>query len=73
MTIDINPIIDSVNYTFTVLYNIDITADVNITVNGVLAIFNDDIVNITNNIITVNNTLNLDFTSDIFTVIYDRL
>jgi len=73
MTIDINPIIDSVNYTFTVLYNIDITADVNITVNGVLAIFNDDIVNITNNIITVNNTLNLDFTSDTFTVIYDKL
>jgi hypothetical protein len=73
MTIDNNPTIDSNNYTFTVENEIDTSEDVSIFINGALGITLDDITDITDNIITVDGSLNIDYTNDLFYIMYTSL
>jgi len=70
MQIDKNPII--LNNTFEVLYNIDITEDVAISINGLIAITAEDITNVSGKIITISSDLTpfIDFTNDTFAVYY---
>jgi len=72
MEIDTNPDIDENNYTFTVQNNIDPDEEVAISMNGLIAITKDDIADITDNVITVNDSLNLDF-DESFVVLYDKI
>jgi len=70
MTIDNNPTIDADNKTFTVENNIDTDEETVIFVNGALGITLDDITDITDDKITVNDSLDIDFNNDEFYVIY---
>ncbi len=72
MIIDKSPLINSVENKFTVLENINESEDTVISVNGILAIFNDDITDITDNVITVNPHLDIDYDNDVFIVIYEK-
>jgi len=70
MTIENNPTIDSDNKTFTVQNNIDDSEEVCITINGLVGITLVDITDITDNVITVKNSLDIDYNNDIFYVMY---
>ncbi len=70
MTIDNNPTLDSDNNTFTVQDNIDTSEEVCISINGLIGITSDDITDITDNVITVKNSLDIDYNNDIFYVMY---
>jgi len=73
MIIDKNPIIDVLNSTIQVTNNIDTNEDVLIMVNGMIAITNDDITSINNNIITISQNTGVDLDIDVIAVIYDSL
>jgi len=67
------PEIDPINRTFKVSYNIDTNEDTLITVNGLLSIMNDDIEDISGNVITIKQGVNIDYENDTFAVIYTKL
>ena len=74
MIIDKNPIINSINRTFTVQNTIDITEEIVIYINGIINIYPGDIEDITDNVITIKEdiAIQLDWT-DYFVVIYTSL
>jgi len=73
MTIDKEPIINSNDRTIKVKNNIDTNEDTIITVNGLIAITEDDIENISDNIITISDNTGVDFDIDVIGVIYTSL
>jgi len=73
MIIDKNPTIDKNNRTIKVKNNIDTNEDTVITINGLIAITEDDIEDISNNIITISNNTGVDFDIDVIGIIYTSL
>ena len=73
MEVDKEPLINSNNRTFTVQKNINQLEEVSISINGLMAIHTDDIENISGNIITIIDNLDIDWYYDSFVVFYDSL
>lgn len=73
MTIHNNPVIDNINFTITVEFNIDPVEPVVIMINGLLAVIEEDIEDITDNIITLVSSLDIDYINDSLTVIYTKI
>lgn len=70
MIIDNNPIIDKNNRTIKVKSNINTEEEISISVNGLLALYYEDIENITDNIITLLPIPDLDWDNDSIGVIF---
>lgn len=73
MIIDNSPIIDKNNRTIKVESNINTEEEISISVNGLLALYYEDIENITDNIITLLPIPDLDWDNDSIWVIYTAI
>ena len=73
MIIDNNPILNEVNYSLMVKYYINSSEETVISLNGLLTFFADDIVDITNNIITLKPNLDIDWDEDFIEVLYTSI
>jgi len=69
--IDNSPDIDGTNRTFTVDNNILDDSEISITINGLMGIYNDDIDNVSDNVITLKDGLDVDYEGDAFVVFYE--
>ena len=65
-TSNTNPII-------TTSFNIDTSDDTNLLVNGLIAVLNNDIIDITDNQITLADNLDIDYNNDVIITIYTIL
>lgn len=73
MTVDSNPVLDEANKTITVVDNIDANDEVSISINGLMALYHEDIEDITGNTITLISQHDLDWTNDSVSVIFTSL
>ena len=75
MIIDENILIDisNTNPIISTSYDIDTSDDTNIFVNGLIAVMNDDIIDITDNQITLTENLDIDYDNDVLIAIYTIL
>lgn len=73
MIIDNTPIINELNRTFEVEFDINLEEELSIFINGLAGIHVDDIEDITNNIITIKADLGLDYSYDEFTILYTKI
>ena len=72
MTIDKSPLVDLDLFAFTVTSNIDTSEDIAISINGILSIFQDDVISINNNVIFTKEFYDIDITDE-FAVLYTAL
>jgi hypothetical protein len=73
MVVDTSPVIDIETRKIAVSHNIDINEEVAISLNGLLAIFEDDIESISNNVITVVEGLDIDWDNDEIAVMFTAI